>query len=98
MTKGIAVQTILMLLVGILVVGIIVYMVYRYFVGAPLGMEECRSRAITWCTACKNVNWGLTAAGPTITTELTNCANQYFPTAPVNCAAASGWCSAFIPT
>ena len=99
MTKGIAVQTILMLLVGILVVGIIVYMVYRYFVGAPLAMEECRARAITWCTACKNVNWGLTAAGPSITgTDLETCANQHFPTAPTGCDTAQAWCSAFIPT
>jgi len=99
--KGIAIQTILMLLVGILVVGIIVYMVYRYFVGAPLNEQECRSRAITWCTGCKNSNAGVTgdwtAAGSAPGNDLDTCAGTYFGGAPTNCLDAQDWCAAFIP-
>jgi len=105
MTKGIAIQTILMLLVGILVVGIIVYMVYRYFVGAPLSEQECRARAITWCTGCKNSNTGVTGdwsvAGSAPGSDLNTCAGTYFGGAPDNCADDSpktkDWCAAFIP-
>ncbi len=101
--KGIAIQTILLLLVGILVVGIIVYMVYRYFVGAPLSEQECRSRAITWCTGCKNSNSGIspptpwTVAGSTPGADLDTCAGTYFPGIPADCDGADGWCAAFIP-
>jgi hypothetical protein len=70
MTKGIAIQTILMLLVGILVVGIIVYMVYRYFVGAPLGEQECRSRVTSWCSSCRVMNFD--ANGYALGSELGN--------------------------
>jgi uncharacterized membrane-anchored protein len=37
MSKGIAIQTILMLLAGIVVVGIVVYMVYRYATKSSIG-------------------------------------------------------------
>ncbi len=90
--KGIAIQTILLLLVGILVVGIIVYMVYRYFVGAPLNEQECRARAITWCTGCKNAGW----TGGTVGSDLDTCADSYFPGMPDDCDA-EDWCAAFIP-
>ena len=84
-----------MLLVGILVVGIVVYMVYRYFVGAPLGEQECRARAITWCTNCMNGGW-TAGQGTTTGTELKTCADKHFPGITADCAGASGWCAAFI--
>jgi hypothetical protein len=113
MTKGIAIQTILMLLVGILVVGIVVYMVYRYFVGAPLQMEECRARAIAYCTGCTNIDPDGAVEGPNPSDGLCECAAQWFPglganendcktNAAVNCRAVgadpgNGWCLAFAP-
>jgi len=57
MRKGIAVRTILLLVIGILVAGILVYMVYRSFTGTTLSQEECRSRAISYCTLCYTSNW-----------------------------------------
>ena len=105
MTKGIAIQTILMLLVGILVVGIIVYMVYRYFVQSPLSEQECRSRAIVWCTGCKNTNAhivppaGWDTAGSSPNDELVACAGNYFPglLSTSTCTGFDDWCAAFIP-
>jgi len=75
MTKGIAIQTILMLLVGILVVGIIVYVVYRYFVGAPLGEQECRARLTSWCSSCKVMNYSY--AGYALGQNLVDCIDNY---------------------
>ena len=112
MSKGIAIQTILLLLVGILVVGILVYMVYRYFIAAPLGVEECRSRAITWCTACKNANGGDWSQnlGIDVGSDLRECGATHFGGAPEATVAGNSdcmdtvpnpsesWCSAFIPT
>jgi len=76
MTKGIAVQTILMLLVGIIVVGILVYMVYRYFMGAPLSEQDCRARVIAWCNGCRVMNF--TQSGIQVTSEMADCASTYF--------------------
>ena len=48
--KGIAIHTILLLLVGVLVVGILVYLVYKSISGSTLSKYECQTHAISWCT------------------------------------------------
>lgn len=57
MSKGIATQTILLMLVGILVVGILIYIVYRTLMNPSLSEEECRARWISMCNVCKTSNW-----------------------------------------
>jgi fluoride ion exporter CrcB/FEX len=52
MKKGIAIETILLLLVGILVVGIITYLVYRYSTSSSLSVTDCRGSLSTICTMC----------------------------------------------
>ena len=112
MSKGIAIETILYLLVGILVVGIVIYLVYTYVVGSPIGEQECRSMAITWCTGCKNSMTGQVSAagdpctddwsaagcptGITATTQLQNCANNYFGATITDCSTGMNFCSTFI--
>ena len=81
MTKGIAIQTILMLLVGILVVGIKVYMVYRYMFAPGLTQNDCRAQLISWCTTCKTVGWN---GGFGLSEAVAKCTNTYF---------GSGWTS-----
>jgi hypothetical protein len=109
MSKGIAIETILYLLIGILVVGIVIYMVYTYVIGSPIGEQQCRSMAITWCTNCKNANW---IGGVNAGSDLQKCGTKYFspPSSwmsdgscttcdcdnPSNTAAQS-FCSVFIP-
>jgi len=92
MNKGIATQTILLLLVGIVVVGILVFLVYKYVIGAPMSQEACRGRLIAWCTSCslacktKGDDWsGSTiadsACGTNPGSEVTGdagCAKKYF--------------------
>jgi len=80
-----------MLLVGILVVGIIVYMVYRYMLGPGLTQEDCRSLIVSWCNTCK-------AAGCFEDPSIANCVNmkysnvvnsqcnKYFANPPGDCA------------
>jgi len=81
MTKGIAIQTILMLLVGILVVGIIVYMVYRYMFSPGLSQNDCRAQLVSWCTTCRTVAW---TGGFGLSDNVAKCTNTYF---------GSGWTS-----
>jgi len=57
MKKGIAIQTILLLLVGILVVGILVYLVYRASGTSSFSVNECRAKLIDICTMCLNADW-----------------------------------------
>ena len=52
MSKGIAIRTILLLLVGTVVAAIIIYLVYTYTQTPGLSAQECRSRLISWCTGC----------------------------------------------
>ena len=79
MSKGIAIETILMLLMGILIVGVIVYLIYRYVTGTTLGKEQCRGIITSWCTLCNNYDpeWK-TNGGPPQTEELKNCVHKYF--------------------
>jgi len=112
MKKGIAVETILLLLLGILVVGILVYLLYKYVFNPVLPEQVCRSRATSWCTFCKNA-YGSTFKCPTVEgvikcfvpvgQDLSDCAKEYFSAVPHNCPSdeecchlANSWCAAFI--
>ena len=70
MKKGIAIQTILLLVVGIIVAGILVYLVYSYTTGQTLSAHECRAKMMSWCTNCYNVGGGTSI---TLPLELSNC-------------------------
>ena len=52
MQKGIAIQTILLLVIGIFVVGILVYLMYRYTSGTTIDCAGCQAKFINWCTLC----------------------------------------------
>jgi len=58
MNKGIAVNTILLIVIGILVVGVLVYLVYLYTKTPIITESECRNRATTLCTHCQTSGWG----------------------------------------
>ena len=105
MSKGIAIQTILYLLVGILVVGIVIYMVYTYLLGPFPDEQECRSMAITWCTACSNAQdfsndpdaWD--DAGIPAGDRLKDCAKEHWGLDLTDCkTGAQAFCAAHIPS
>ena len=93
MSKGIAISTILYLLLGVLVVGIIVYLLYRTITTPVLDQNQCRSLAMTWCGSCKVVDFGRTncppLCGPKAPDALgtddpdTGCAQYYWDTSIV---------------
>jgi len=99
MNKGIAITTILTLVVGIVVVGIIIYLVYTYVLTPVIPENECRALAVSWCTQC-GMNWTTTIKA---STNLQNCASTYFssgaPSSNWQCNNANSktWCKAFIP-
>ena len=82
MSKGIAINTILYLLLGVLVVGILVYLVYTYTTGTQLSEQQCRARIISWCTGCSVSNWADGTGGLPSATEgdVEKCIEDYFPT------------------
>ena len=55
--KGIAIPTILLLVSGILVAGVLIYMTYRSTTNSPISEYECRGMMIPWCTGCANLGW-----------------------------------------
>ena len=71
--KGIAIQTILLLLVGILVVGILVYLVYRYTRSSTLSKTECMGLVTNWCTTCMTSGWDVNVK---ITQDVKDCGNM----------------------
>ena len=58
MKKGIAIQTVLLLLIGIIVAGVVIYLVYRYANSKVISEAECNSRLTEICILCKNSGWG----------------------------------------
>ncbi len=57
--KGIAVPYIVALLLGIIVLGIIVYLVYLHIIlKQPLSCQECGAKFVNWCAKCFLKEWG----------------------------------------
>ena len=100
MNKGIAVTTILTLVVGIVVVGIIIYLVYTYVLTPVIPEQDCRAMAISWCTSCRTANggnWTLDVKPEPFST-LKVCAKTYFTEIPGGkCKNNQNWCKNFIP-
>jgi len=80
MSKGIAINTILYLLLGVLVVGVVVYLVYTYVTGAGLDVQSCRSIVQNWCTSCKIANWADGFGAITVGSDMEVCVDTYFAT------------------
>ena len=57
MSKGIAIRTILLMLIGLLVVVIVSYLVYKASGNPALSDTECRARFTQICTMCMNSGW-----------------------------------------
>ncbi len=57
LNKGIAIRTILLLLVGVIVAGVLIYLVYSVTTGSTLSSTACQSRVISYCTRRKMMGW-----------------------------------------
>ena len=65
MSKGIAIQTILLLLVGTIVAGILIYLVYSHTRSSVLTLSECRIKITDMCIRCKTSGGGICLAPAT---------------------------------
>jgi hypothetical protein len=78
MSKGIAIQTILYLLLGILVVGILVYLLYTYTTGPGLDINKCRSLVTNWCNGCMIAGWKTGFGTIDSSKDVYTCIKTYF--------------------
>jgi hypothetical protein len=73
-TKGVAVSTIIMVMLGVIVLLFVGYWLVRTFTGSTLSKEECRSEYIQWCRTCAGMSWTGTA---TWEASLVSCLGKY---------------------
>lgn len=96
MSKGIAIRTILYLLLGVLVVGILIYMVYTYGTGPGLDIQDCRSQIQNWCNGCMIAGWQAGIGEEDEDSDIGTCIKSYFASGnfgtnwPINCYKTSG--------
>ncbi|MEM5881196.1 MAG: hypothetical protein QXJ14_01595 [Candidatus Aenigmatarchaeota archaeon] len=57
MSKGVAVQKIILLILGIIVLAIVGYLLYSVFVKAGPNLEMCNAAVTTACGQCKLSGW-----------------------------------------
>jgi len=74
MSKGIATETIIKIMLGLIVVAIILYLIYKFVLKSPIGSEECKARLVSWCTSCKIANYD---AVLDMSNELQDCLDKY---------------------
>ena len=76
-TKGVAVQTIIMIMLGVVVLLFVGYWLVRVFTGKGLTAQECRSQFISWCESCAARGWTGTA---TWSADMVTCLGNYAQT------------------
>jgi len=57
MKKGIATETTILILIGILVIAIMAYLIYKAATTKTLSMYQCKAKLMDVCRMCKNTNW-----------------------------------------
>jgi len=92
-TKGVAVQTIIMVMLGIIVLLFVGYWLVRVFTTPGLSQEECRTLLIDWCRTCSARGWDGTAYE--VPSALTACLNRNAAALNINAnTIQAGLCSA----
>jgi hypothetical protein len=74
MSKGIATETIIKIMLGLIVVAIILYLIYKFVLKSPIAPEECKARLTSWCTSCKISNF---LAVLDMSSDLQDCVVKY---------------------
>lgn len=57
MGKGIAVTTIIMVLLGITVISFVSFWLVKTLSGGPISEQGCRTLYLNWCKKCERLNW-----------------------------------------
>jgi len=97
MDKGIATETIVKLMICLVVMGIVIFLIYKYVLGSGLSERECAARMTAWCVQCQIANW---AGGTRMGKDLGECALKYwgFGREDQLCNNFENNCKAFIPS
>jgi len=98
----VAIPYVVALLLGIMVLLIAIYVIYKYVVGSsPLSCSECRAHLSTWCSDCylenypKDTGW---SGGHKMSDELKDCIRRCeIGDEKDNCAGAETLCKGYIP-
>ncbi len=80
MKKGIAVPYVIALILGIIILAIAAYLIYKAIMGDQLNCQECKATFTTWCSTCylSNPQWsGNYQLGKDLATCLDKC--NYWP-------------------
>lgn len=75
--KGIAINTILLLVVGTITVAAIIYLVYSVTTTPTLSVQQCKTKIMQYCTLCANIDWGDGEFDIKTPQELRDCGNNY---------------------
>ena len=78
MPKAVAIPYIIAIVIGIIVLVLLVYWIYKIVTTPVLGCQDCKSMFIDWCAGCANLNAG-SPTWPTDfskSTSLINCLNN----------------------
>jgi len=103
MSKGMATETIAKMLIVIFVVGIVVYIIYKYVLHSPLDEQGCAAMMTAWCGNCemaKPSGSTVYSGGPEMSSKLQECIkskklNVQLHTA--NCGGADTDCKSYLP-
>jgi hypothetical protein len=90
--KGLATQTIGLILITIIVIGVLFYLFYKY--SKPVGFQECSARWFDWCMRCQSGGWNANMKTPAFVSNCSQTLQKYhnlpnigvFLTDDVDCA------------
>ena len=57
MNKGLAVPYIIALILGVIILAVAAYLVYKSVWGSKLDCQECKAKFTTWCSICYLADW-----------------------------------------
>ena len=101
MDKGVAIPYIVALVIGLIVVVIMIYLIYRFSGEEKWSAEKCRARFMDWCMMCKNIGWSDSNKLRLPSDLVNNCKDifiKYFAfTLETNCGN-SDWCNEYCNT
>jgi hypothetical protein len=57
MKRGLAVPYIIALILGLIILAVAAYLIYKAVTGGELDCQECKAKFTTWCSMCYLANW-----------------------------------------
>jgi hypothetical protein len=75
--KGIAIPYLIALILGIIILAIATYLIYKTIKNGGLDCQDCRSKFVAWCSSCSLTNMGKTSwSGGSKLSDLYDCVGE----------------------